>query len=121
MTRRVLSLFALILATAMLVACGGGAPASDTIEATGTDSLAFEPDEFTAAAGEITVELTSQEGVEHTFVVEDLGDELVAEAPAGETDTGTVTIDEPGTYTVYCDVPGHREAGMEATLEVVES
>lgn len=120
MTRRALSLFALILATAMLVACGGGSPASDTIEATGTDGLRFEPDEFTAAAGEITVELTSQEGVEHTFVVEDLGDELVVAADQGETETGTVTIEDPGTYTVYCDVAGHREAGMEASLEVVD-
>lgn len=124
---RVRALFYLVLplaAAVALAACGGGAgdgPAGDAdgtaFDVLGTDGLAFEPSELSAPAGEVTVELTSEPGVRHTFVIEELADrEIVAVAP-GETASGTVEL-EPGTYTFYCSVPGHREAGMEGTLTV---
>ena len=100
-------------------ACGDGvedAPSAVTV--VGTDTLAFEPAELTAAAGTVTVELTSETAVDHTFVIEELGDVEVVAAGPGETATGEVEL-EPGSYTFYCDVPGHREAGMEGTLLVV--
>lgn len=88
-----------------------------TISVTGTDSLAFEPDVLSVVPGEVTVELTA-ESAPHTVVIEGVGsEEPIVEASGGETGTGTVTL-EAGTYTFFCDVPGHREAGMEGTLEV---
>jgi uncharacterized cupredoxin-like copper-binding protein len=109
-----------------LAACGdddgAGGEATTDIEVTGLDSLDFEPDAFTVPAGEeVTVSLTS-EGVEHDFVIEDVdGEDVeVVHADPGETASGTFTVDEAGTYVVYCEVPGHREAGMEASLEVVD-
>ena len=110
----------------MLAACGGngddagngdGATEDPDLSVTGTDALAFEPSQLSAEAGSVTVELTAEEGVEHTFIVEEASDAEVVAAQPGETATGSIEL-EPGTYTFYCDVAGHREAGMEGTLEV---
>jgi uncharacterized cupredoxin-like copper-binding protein len=41
-------------------------------------------------------------------------------AAAGEVHTLVFTAEEPGTYTFYCSIPGHREGGMEGTIIVEE-
>lgn len=79
--------------------------------------IAFEEAPTTASAGEATIALDNQGAALHDVTFEELGDEPVVEAEGGETATGTVEL-EPGTLTYYCSVPGHRQAGMEGTLEV---
>ena len=71
----------------------------------------------TLPAGDVEVTLTNDGRALHDVTFEDLGDETVVSVPGGETGTGTVTL-EPGTYTYYCSVPGHRAAGMEGQLTV---
>ena len=68
--------------------------------------------------GDITITLENEGTIEHNVVFEELGDQLIVEAAAGESATGDVTL-EAGEYTYYCSVPGHR-ATMEGTLTVVE-
>jgi uncharacterized cupredoxin-like copper-binding protein len=120
--RRLAALFVLALG---LAACGGdggsadgeAAASSSSIEVEAGD-LYFEPDALAASAGEITVTLDNVGAIEHDFVVEEPGDvDVVGMVAPGESATGTIEL-EPGTYTVYCSVPGHRAAGMEATLDV---
>lgn len=45
----------------------------------------------------------------------------VAHAESGQTSTATFTVHAPGDYEVYCAVPGHRQAGMTATLTVIDA
>lgn len=140
-------LAATLAAVALLLnGCGSGtstdtpAEPSSTLDVTGTDRMEFQPDAFTIpAAEEVTVSLTAGDAVEHDFVIEAAanvgatGDDghgeaghntppddlAVVHADVGQTARGDFTINDPGTYTVYCSVPGHRQSGMEATLTVM--
>lgn len=78
---------------------------------------AYEEAPTTAEAGELTLGLDNQGSAPHDVTIEEAEDETVVEANGGETATGTIEL-EPGSYTYYCSVPGHRAAGMEGSLEV---
>jgi uncharacterized cupredoxin-like copper-binding protein len=68
-----------------------------------------------AAAGEQTIAIDNTEGnLPHNVTIE--GTSIRVHAEGGQTAAHTVEL-EPGTYTFFCDVPGHR-ATMEGTLEV---
>jgi plastocyanin len=74
-------------------------------------SFSFEPVELTINAGQLAnIALTSTD-VLHDFNVENHGFHLAVDP--GETAVGGLTVEEAGTYTIYCSVPGHREAGMK--------
>ena len=78
--------------------------------------FAFDPAEIQAEAGEdLTIVLTSED-ILHDFTIDELDAHVAADA--GETAEGGISDLEPGEYTFYCSVPGHREAGMEGTLTV---
>lgn len=114
----------------VLTACGGAADSpSDAeppppraggggseVELTARD-LSFEPSEVTAAAGSVVVVLTNEGALQHDVIIEEAGDTLVVEASGGSTERGTIDL-EPGTYTFYCGIAGHRQAGMEGTLTI---
>lgn len=127
-TRRALPLLTVALAAlAVLAACGNGGgggssykepkgPAQTTVDIKGGNFF-FDPEDSEAPAGIDTIKMDSENGL-HTLVFDDgklPGFKL--EASSGESDELKANL-KPGKYTIYCDVPGHREAGMEGTITV---
>ena len=98
---------------------GGTATAATIkIEASPT-GLAYKQQEVTAKAGEDTIEFTNPASIAHDVTIEDSAGETVGETETlAEGSTSTAVDLKPGTYTYYCSVPGHREAGMEGALVV---
>ncbi|MDP8978838.1 MAG: plastocyanin/azurin family copper-binding protein [Actinomycetota bacterium] len=96
---------------------GGGGVPPGALEFVGTDELVFEQAPRTAPAGEQTFVLTSEGGLRHNVVIDEVSSQPIVEADGGQTEQGTAEL-EPGTLTYYCSVPGHREAGMEGELDV---
>ncbi|HET9661851.1 MAG TPA: PQQ-binding-like beta-propeller repeat protein [Thermomicrobiales bacterium] len=78
--------------------------------------IAFDPSELTISADTPTqVDLSNSGVLPHNFSIDEL-DISVDLAPGKAT---TFTIDAPaGTYEYYCNVPGHKDAGMVGTLTV---
>jgi plastocyanin len=80
--------------------------------------LRFTPDAIELVAGQdVAVELTALD-IEHDFVIDEV--DFHVGARAGQTAIAGLRIDEPGIYSAYCSVRGHRAAGMEATVTVTE-
>lgn len=88
----------------------------NTIQYT-TKEMRFGQTELHIKAGqEITLQLQNYDLYAHSFDIDELN--LHVQMPANNQVTTQFTAPEPGTYTIYCSVPGHREAGMIATLVV---
>jgi plastocyanin len=79
--------------------------------------LYLEPPETTVPPGPITFTFVDEGAQAHTLVIEGIAGFKLEVASKGDSDTGNVAL-EPGRYTLYCDVPGHRDAGMVSTLVV---
>ncbi|MGE3326653.1 MAG: plastocyanin/azurin family copper-binding protein, partial [Acidimicrobiia bacterium] len=69
-----------------------------------------------ATAGEVSFEYVGKGSLVHTLLIEKVSG-FKLQVSSGKKATGKVAL-APGTYTLYCDIPGHRAAGMEATLTV---
>lgn len=81
-------------------------------------ALAFDKTELSAKAGEVTIDFTNPSAIPHNVVIEEDGKELAGFEPITEGEESETADLKPGTYTFFCSVPGHREAGMEGTLTV---
>jgi len=100
-------------------ASAGGGAATLSFEADPAGGLAYTTDEVTAEAGKVTVDFNNPQSLPHDVAIEDSKGEQVAKTEVITDGSDSTAVDlEPGEYTFYCTVPGHREAGMEGTLTV---
>lgn len=118
-----------LLATAVQ-APGAGKPAVEKsgklqIAADPSGQLSYTTKTASASAGAVTLEMPNQSGVTHNLALEAgnggaSGSGTVVGATKIVTKgvaTASVTL-KPGKYTFFCQVPGHRAAGMYGTLTV---
>jgi plastocyanin len=72
-----------------------------------------------APAGSDTIEFDNPASLTHDVVIEDSDGNEVARTDQISGSTTSTTADlKAGTYTFFCSVDSHREAGMEGTLTV---
>jgi plastocyanin len=146
--KKVAVAFALVVASIALVACGSssssssseatgaettaesggsaeaegnsaGSAAAVDIEAAPDNSLAYTSKTATAKAGKVTVDFNNPQALAHDVAIEDSSGKTIGKTELVTEGSSSAVVDlKPGTYTFYCTVPGHREAGMEGTLTV---
>jgi plastocyanin len=89
------------------------------ISADPTGQLAFQQKSVTSKPGAVKIDFTNQAPVGHDVRIadasgQDLGGTNIV---TGGNASATVNL-APGTYTFFCNVPGHEQAGMKGTLTV---
>jgi mono/diheme cytochrome c family protein len=108
-----------LLATAVPQAGGGPAAQAKggtlSIPADPNGQLAFQTKQATAPAGKLTLEMPNKSGTPHDIVIDGKGKGEVVKD--GGVSKFSASFD-PGKYTYYCSVPGHKQAGMQGTLTV---
>jgi len=77
----------------------------------------FDPGEITIPANtDVTLRLVNEGNATHNLTIDGPG--IISEMVPGGESTELVVNLPPGTYSIGCDVPGHRIAGMTGVLHV---
>lgn len=132
MERGLLWLIAALLTLALAGSPGPAAPAEPAPEPPSAPSatkltvvmgrdgaMAFEPSTLTVRRGSV-VELTlvnKDAAQSHSLVIVDLNVKSRQVMP-GETAKLTFSAAKAGSFRLYCDVPGHKDAGMVGAIYV---
>jgi uncharacterized cupredoxin-like copper-binding protein len=141
----------ILLLALMLSACGGDTSGSDGSQSGNSASevaaqevtltaqdILYDKDDLEGVVGQpIEVQFSNEGALAHDFTIKEIPirdeagaddhDDHGAEADvhlhleAGESGSISFTPTEAGAYTYECTVPGHKEAGMVGTLNVVET
>jgi plastocyanin len=109
---------------------GAGKPAVEkagklAIDANPQGQLAYTATKATGTPGAVTISMANMSGVSHNIAIESgeggataKGSVLGASSFITKGSTSVSVNLKPGTYTFFCQAPGHRQAGMYGTLTV---
>ncbi len=113
-----------VLAVALLAACGGGGATtqpSGSIKVTMTE-FKFDPATLNVPAGKVVFYVVNAgNNTSHDMIIRNSSGARVAGSDlisSGDTSVFTVDNIAAGTYTYFCDQPGHENSGMKGTLTV---
>lgn len=91
------------------------------IDADPNGQLAFTVASATAKPGKITIDSKNASSTPHDIAIQQGTNgptlQVGKTVSGGGVSTVSATL-KPGTYTFYCSLPGHREAGMQGTITV---
>jgi plastocyanin len=80
--------------------------------------LKFDKSALSAKPGKVTIVMTNPSPLPHDVAIQGNGVDASGKVvDQGATSTATATL-KAGTYSFYCTVDNHRQAGMEGTLTV---
>ena len=104
-----------------------GPPAAEkngklAFSANSSGQLLYTVKAATATAGPVTISMTNMSGTAHNLAIQQgtgATGTLVGSTPISASGTNSIRVNlKPGTYTFFCQVSGHRAAGMSGTLTV---
>lgn len=101
---------------------GGVAPSGgvQSIAAQLNGTLAYTKKTLTAKAGTVKIAFTNHSPLSHNLTIQKgTSGAILGATPRFQGGTKVLSLKlAPGTYTFFCNVPGHRMAGMVGTLTV---
>ncbi len=113
-------LAALLTAAVLVAGCGSSGPPAGATKVTLSD-YKFDPKNLNVKAGNVTFYLTNIGTQTHDMLIADSSGKVIAKSDlvqANNDSTFSISNLPAGSYQIYCDVPGHRQLGMEGTLTV---
>src|SRR5206468_9612927 len=98
-------------------ASGGGSTVNIAADPSG--ALKYTTSSASATAGNVKVDFTNQSPVGHDVTIADSSGKILGQTSiiTGNNTSTSVNL-KPGSYTFYCSVDSHEQAGMKGTLTV---
>jgi len=96
----------------------GAAGGPLVVAAEPSGQLKFDKTSLSAKAGSVKLDFDNPSPTAHNVALELNGKKVAGTATVTQSKAALTAMLKPGSYTFYCSVDGHRQAGMKGTLTV---